>query len=480
MAAAEVRATNTRNRKVAGTEVRSTDMRRRSLATRVPPKAVPVLSKAVLGLSLEALALAVLTLASCSGKEPTPNLQTPQPTATARGPQPTRTPTLGLTSVELQEGVAPGSWLVLGLVENLSDESRQRLQVHVELLNPAGELLAEVSVAPLIDSLPAGAESPFVAKFDLAGTPTSIRASASSRPAGNLLPAELSIELDQQFVTPAGELALIGFVTNEQAAPVELAGLGLLAVDSDARPRALAQERFGPSHLGAGERVPFLAIASSNPGHVAWHGYAGGWQSSASGGAPVESFAPAELRFTPQGAPFVVGELENTGPVAQNVNLLFTLRDADRVLTLGALQSPIPLESGSRLGYTAADFLGATLRGVRPQADDLSVELRLESVPADTETELLTTEVEVFLPVGSATLVRGSVTNHHQLTVDAAVVVEVRRLDGSLWTAGWTRLEQPLETGQTEAFVLELPSSEQLDLTTVELDLRAYGTRAGR
>lgn len=419
------------------------------------------------------------TVAACSS-EPSP--PPPDPTATVLVPSPTPAPALEITSLELLETGSPGEWDALGLVENRSETARGRLLIRLELLDSEGESIGEIAAVPVLDRLSAGAQTPFWTRFGFPDgpPPASLRARVTARPVADLPIPDLTIELDQQFVTAAGGRALLGTVTNNERSPVQLSGFGLLALGPDSRPLALAALHAGPTVLAAGESVPYLAVALADPGRVEWRPYAGGAIAEMPVSSPVESFAPAELRFTPQGAPFVIGELENAGTAAQQVHMLFALRSDGRLLTLGAIELPIPLEPGDRLGYTATDFLGAGLRGADPQAQDLTVELRLESKPTATRTFQLTTEVEVFLPVGSGLFVRGGVTNQHSLTVEAAsVLAEVRRVDGELWTAGWTQLQGPLEPGQAREFVLELPLSEELDLATLELDLRAYGTRAG-
>ncbi len=426
------------------------------------------------------LGLFVVLLAAASCRSAADSPTAPRPTPTRPVPSPTPLPALEITSLEVLDAETPGEWDIVGIVGNRSESAHEQVRIQLNLFDSQGTGLGSSTTVGLIDPLPAGAQTPFWIRVRLPNRElATVQPSLTSRPADDVVTADLTVAIGQQFVTASGERALFGTVTNDQDAAVQVSGLALLAIAPDSRPRALAQMRIGPTLLAAGESTPFLAVSMANPGHVEWRPYSGGVIADVPISHEVESFAPPELHFTPQGAPYVIGELEMSGSTAQRVRLSFTIRGRDRLLTMGNLETYVPLQPGTRLGYAATDFPGAMLRGVTPDTENLSVELRLESIPDSSAMLPLAARVDVFHSVGSALFLRGSLTNENTLSVDfPAVFVEVRRLDGELWTAGWADLSGPLEAGDQQDFVLQLPLDEELDLATLELDLRAYGTRA--
>ncbi len=288
---------------------------------------------------------------------------------------------------------------------------------------------------------------------------------------------ELAVEIGDQFITAQGELAILGLVSNPDPVPARLQSLSLVAIDPNGQPSARANLRYGPSLLAGGERVPFLAVAAHNPGHARWEAVASAETGDRAGA--IELLGEPDLRFTPQGAPFVLGQLHNPAGEPQVARLLLTLWEGDRLLTLTGLDAPVALGPGEQLSFSATDFPGFDLRADAVTMEDLRVEARVESVATDATAVPLAVTVEVFHSVGSALFLRGTVTNQQSRSLDIpAVLAEVRNLNGELWTAGWTVMTGSLGPGEQRDFVLELPLEQAIDPASAEFDLRAYGTTA--
>lgn len=310
-----------------------------------------------------------------------------------------------------------------------------------------------------------------------APTPLAAVATTSPESAGTGSTVELAVEIGDQFITSQGELAILGVVSNPDLAPARLQLLSLVAIDPNGQPSARANLRYGPSLLMGGERVPFLAVAAHNPGHARWEVVA----SAATGGTAgtIELLGEPDLRLTPQGAPFVLGQLHNPAGEPQDARLLLTLWQGDRLLSVCGLDTPVALGPGEQLSFSAIDFPGFELRAGGVAAEDLRVEARVESAAASATAEPLALTVEVFHSVGSALFLRGTVTNQQSRSLDLpAVLAEVRSLNGELWTAGWTVMTGSLGPAEQRDFVLELPLEQEIDPALAEFDLRAYGTRA--
>lgn len=423
--------------------------------------------------------LSALALAGCATATAT---ATPGRTPTVRAATalPAPTPQLELVAVQLISGPSPGLVTVLGWVQNRSDTAVDELRLNVELVEPDGNVLAGIVIVPVQRGLEPGQRTPFAAEFEGVTGVAMAQVEPVSQAVQAIQLAELSIDMGEQFVMPDGRLAILGTLTNDEAELVALNQLGLLAVDTRSQPRLLAGMQAGPAYLAPGETAPFLASADHNPGQARWEAYYDARVAESSTAATIESVPDLDLRFTPQGAPFVLGELTNSAAEPQRIRMQVALMDGQRLLSLGELETPVALEPGTRLGYTLAAFPAYALRLGKTPPEQLSVVGRLESIPEPAHQLPLRVSVDAFHSVGSTLFVRGSLTNEQVAALARpAVLAEVRLVTGELWTAGWTVLSAPVEPGASAEFVLELPLAEELEPTELEFDLRAFGVVPG-
>ncbi len=424
-------------------------------------------------------------LAACQTVVDSPT-ERPLPSATA--PLPTIVPSIRVVSHYLSQGPAPSEWKVIGLIENQGQQTVGQVQLSVSLLDSTGKVIAEESASTLMSNLLPGEASPFSVSFEGVAAPVEVQietlrqepangATTGEQPVDHR--PELATELEEFFVTGSGELAIMGFITNPGNRHIALDSLGFLGRAPDDSEKSLAVMQFGPKLLAPGETAPFLALAPGNPGAVQWSPFHDGRVTERPKLGTLEILGDLMLHLTAQGAPFVVGTLANSGdPVAGSV--LISLFDGNQFIGLWELETPRPLEAGEQLPFAAFGFPGINLRLDPGDPNAIRVETRIEETAADSAPTLIDMRVDVsmFLSVGSAIFIRGTVHNPMDFDVDAATVyAEVRSSTGELVTAGWSTVGS-FEPGASGEFVLDLPIPVGLDATLTEYDLRAIGLKA--
>jgi hypothetical protein len=434
----------------------------------------------VISISRTGLPLSILLLVSCSMPqfEQTPTAAR-RPTASVLEPESTAQPELIVGTLELIPAMDPGEWVVIGTVENRGGISLREISLRIVLVDGSGDPVASASVSPTLSNVAPDEVSPFAAHFRDAPTATAVSILVEDYEPGNDRRGSLQIELQEQFITESGEFAVIGTVANLEAQFIGLSGIGLLAEDAGGRPRSLAEMVFGPGTLGAGEEAVFLALAAIDPAGARWRIFHDGSLEAPTGDSGLIFEEDPVLHLTPQGAPFVVGSVGNGAAKPLTGSILFSLRSADRVISVSELTLPITLAPNTRLAFAAVDFPGFSFRGGGQDPASLVVDARLEGSADGAEPSMLAVEVDSFHSVGSVLLIGGQVLNQLDQGVRAPVVLaEVRSTTGELLTAGWSELSDQLDVQQRMDFVLELPLVSDLDLPSSEVDLRAIGTTA--
>ena len=424
-------------------------------------------------------------LAACQTAEVSP---TERPLPLAATPSPTIVPSIRVVSHYLSQGPATGEWRVVGLVENQGQQTVGQVQLSVSLIDSTGKVIAEESASTLMSNLLPGEASPFSVSFEGVASPTEAQietlrqepangATTGEQPVDHR--PELATELEEFFVTGSGELAIMGFITNPGNRHIALDSLSFLGRAPDDSEKSLAVMQFGPELLAPGETAPFLALAPENSAAAQWIPFHDGRVAERPNPRALEILGDPMLHLTAQGAPFVVGTLANSGDPAIG-SVLISLLDGNRLIGLLQLDAPRPLGNGEQLPFAAFGFPGINLRLDPDDPNAIRVETRIEETAVDSAPTLIDMPVNVsmFLSVGSAIFIRGTVHNPMDVDVDAVTVyVEVRASTGELVTAGWSTAGS-FEPGASGEFVLDLPIPAGLDATLTEYDLRAIGLKA--
>jgi len=418
-----------------------------------------------------------IAIAACNApnSDVLPSASEPPPTPTLVSAP--AQPSFEFDSIVLLPGAAPGDWEVIGLLRNSSGLGASKVRIRVAITNGRGERLAELSTSPLMATLAAGEASPFSAQFPGVGPAVTVEVRVDSFSPGFIRRSRLDIEVLDEFVTGRGELALLGIVSNPGAQPQSFVSLGLVGFGPASQPGSIAPLRYGPRVIGRGESVPFLALAGRNPGPLRWQGYHDAVEIRAQVPNSLAIDEPPRVRVDSQGNLFVVGSLRSEAGLPAQPRVLIILWDGDRLVSLTELEAPLPLQAGERLAFAAQDFPGLSLRLADSDPARLRIESRIEAAGQHGQPVILQAEVEAFHSVGSSLFLRGILSNETPRTMDpAAVLAELRSIDGELLSAGWFTAPGPLAPGEQTEFVIDLPLPEGTDPGEVEFDLRALGS----
>ena len=406
------------------------------------------------------------------------------PSATQSPPAPrivsataTAPPSLEFDSIVLLAGEAPGDWAVIGWLRNAAGVGVSNVRIRVAVADSRGRQLAELTTSTLMSNFAPGEAGPFTAEFLGVGLAVTAEARVDSFERHFIRRSKLEIEVLEEFLTEGGDLALLGTVTNPSSRVQSFVSLGLIGMGAGSQPRAVAVLRHGPRVLGAEESVPFLAVASGNPGQLSWQAYHDAVELEARVPDSLVMDEQPRVRIDSQGNVFVVGSLRNEAGVPVSASVLILLWDGDRILSLTEFQTPMPLSAGERLAFAAQEFPGLSRRLEESDPATLRIESRIQGAAAPERPIVLQAEVEVFHSVGSSLFLRGVLTNNTLRTADpAAVVAELRSSGGELLSAGWFTTSDPLAPGERTEFVIDLPLPHGTDPGLVEFDLRALGS----
>jgi hypothetical protein len=386
-----------------------------------------------------------------------------------------------LASINLLPGETEGDWVVLGFLENRSDFHIADVQIEILLRDDQGTLLEDKQISPLLPHIAPGEKSPFSANFLSIGNMPTFEVEVVSISQAALMVAEVEFEILSTTPTEGGKIAILGQVENPNPFTVNLDGLGLAAFSSKDELVALAPHVLSLSQLNPGEDSPVMILIETGVSEHQLVAYV-----SASKTVPISasdkliSESPRVI-FTQQGIPFVVGRVRNDGSQPIHAALIMIIEADGEMLAMGEVVLPKPLEPGDTQAFAAADFpgLSARLRERSSIQDDLKVRVLVDrgrSTPSILQPITLEVEIDLFEPIGSSIVLRGTVTNPTDADVKKAVVmVAVHSTAGELLTAGWVINEDILTPGAASLFTLPLYFPEDSEPAASEYDIRAVG-----
>lgn len=373
----------------------------------------------------------------------------------------------------------PGDWLVIGMLENISQFAVGEIQLLVALQDPRGQTLVETTVLTALPHLGPGEVTPFEARFQGVGAVTGAEARVLLARRTSIQRGELRVSAPEAFLGEDGSTLLLGEVSNPGDLPLSLDGLTYVGLDVQAALRTLAPAIHAPSWLEAGDSLPFLARAEGDQRQLRWIAFSDAQQAA----APLQQAVAVEgtpaLQWTDQGRPFAIGELVNASGQSRNASLLLAVRHGDQVLGLASLTAPFPIGPGERLPFGQAEFPGLSLRLAGLDPAELTLETWVDpraSAPSPDHRVQLQVLIHSMEGLGSAVFLRGSAANPQSVSLSRpSLYAALRTTEGRLLTAGWRQLGPRLAAGEQIEFVFDLPFPAGEDLALAEFDVLGFG-----
>ncbi|KPK92477.1 MAG: hypothetical protein AMJ88_11025 [Anaerolineae bacterium SM23_ 63] len=426
-----------------------------------------------------------ITVGCTSEARPTPT-NTPITTATPlpgeiTTPSPTPRPEIVIQALVLFPDEELGGYYVIGTLENQSQGQIDSISIQITILNTEEELVSEQVIQPFLNRLSPKAISPFKATFPNVGEAASVNAEILTYQKIEF--EEVSIEIDdlQTISTNDGGMAILGLVENPNAKAIVIDAFGLLAVDPQGDPIDLFPYTAGLSWLGPGERAPFLALSSQDPGEVDLVPYYNATLTRGSRSAPLTISTPPKVLITEQGSPMILGTITNTHNRSYDMSFLIILRIEDEILTITSIKPLLPLRPGESRPFAITEFPGLTaqLEKYGSWVGELTAEILVDpyaSRPSTRSLVQLDVQITQFEPIGSSLFIKGEMFNPKETGVESATVLAaVRSTAGELLTAGWTYLLEILPGNGSREFVLHLSLPEGADPAMTEYDVQAFG-----
>jgi hypothetical protein len=432
------------------------------------------------------LVLITLISVGCSTEaRPTP---TTTPTATATPvsretttPSPTPHVEVVIQELILFPGQDDGGYYVIGTLENQSQEQIDSISIHISISDKAGKLISEQVIQPFLARLNPKAISPFKATFPIASEAASVSAEIITYQPTEYKEVTMEIDDLKTISTIDGGMAILGLLENTNATSLVIDALGLLAVDSQGDPIDLFPYTAGLSLLGPGERVPFLALSSQDPGEVDLVPYYSATLTRGERSAPLTISTPPKVLITEQGAPLILGTITNENNRPFETAFLIILRIEEEILTITSIKPLLPLRPGETRPYAITDFPGLTdqLAKHESRIEELTAEILIDpyaSRPSNRNLVQLDVQIIQFEPIGSSLFIKGEIFNPQEMGVESATVLAAVRLtSGELLTAGWTYLLEILPGNDSREFVLHLSLPQGADPSMNEYDVQAFG-----
>ena len=436
--------------------------------------------------TFSSLVLITIILIGCSTEaRPTPTTTpdatgTPLPRETTT-PSPTPRPEVVIQNLILYPDGDNGGYYVIGTVENQSQEQIDSISIQISLLDKEEQIVSEQVIQPFLVQMSPNAMSPFKAAFPNAREAASVSAEIVTYQVTDFKEATMKIEIVNTIPTVDGGIAILGMVENPNRISLVIDALGLLAVDSEGDPIDLFPYTAGLSMLGPGERVPFLALSSQDPGEVDLIPYYSATAARFEQSVPLTVSTPPEVLFTEQGALLILGAITNENNRPFETAFLIILRIEDEILTITSIEPLIPLRPGETRPYAITDFPGLTAQLAKheAQAGELTAEVLVDSNasrPSNRNLVQLDVQINQFEAIGSSLFIKGEIYNPQETGVESATVIAaVRSTAGELLTAGWTHLLEALPGNGSREFVLHLSLPQGADPAMNEYDVQAFG-----
>jgi hypothetical protein len=273
----------------------------------------------------------------------------------------------------------------------------------------------------------------------------------------------------------------LGEIVNTSERTVALHRVGFLVLGPDGKLLELSQAAEHLSVLEPGEVTPFLAKLERRPEERQLKLYIDATASTIKKFPSDLSVHAAWLERTSQGAPFLLGEISNTGYTATWARLLAVLRVGGDLISVAPIDLPFPIPADESWPISAPYLPGleeALLDG-DVDFDDVELEVLVNTyMPPDVEGSPLMLQFQIshYEPIGSTLVMRGQVINSTEETVAAPTMyAALRSTSGALITAGWTRLDVSLDSGESVPFEMNLPLPKSASPANSEHDLLAIG-----
>jgi hypothetical protein len=425
--------------------------------------------------------LLVLGLAGgCLAPSPAP-LDTPEPASTATDTPPTPTPAWALPEADLRLQAVDDGLLLLGTLLNATGGSISGIELRAALTDAAGLPVAEAVLQPVPSSLAAGETAGFATLFPQMDDQVSATVIVDAFEAGQVGSVKASIKVLDVRPGRDGRMYVVGEAFNSTLSYARLDNILMLAGDLDEEP-AVAMLIPGNQGLAPRTSVVFLAAVVGAVPEDGWQMFIEAGLSGIPDSPNLVLSGPAAAHHTIQGRRYHVIQLQNQGSLARWIGGQLVLYEADRLLSISDISSPIPLQPGESRVISVKDYPGLPAGMALEAFESFSAEIQIDALrsrPALEKMVDLKVEVSQFETIGDLIFIRGLLTNEGLLAVsNPSILVVSRDQSGRVLDSAWVTPAEGLPGGESVGFELTLLIPQGSSSEMSEYDLQAQGMLA--
>lgn len=426
--------------------------------------------------SLLAAGLSVM-LVGCAPAASTPTATTP-PTATPTSTPIPVTPTLhaSLTEPILVEDPV-GRRTALGLIRNRAPHAVEGIELEVTFLSATGDMIRQEQVVPVLPYLASGGASPVEFQYEGNTNPASVTLEVVRYEVREALTVQPGASLQTALAGADGGTRVLGELElHDDVGAVRIDGFAVASADAEGKLTSLARSIAATSYLAPGDRLPFEAFLPTRVPLTSIQTYGSASPTDRRQNSPVQVIFDPGWSFDPQGRPFLIGFVHNPTGATVTAEILLSIRTDGELRQVTGLDLRVPLAPGEQRPFGVRD------PALPKDADPAALEAEPIIVPPapgeiPPRVQSLRMQVTGAEALGSNYFLRGRVSNEGpEAVASPTLIAALRATDGTLWTAGWLRLGDEFEAGQSEPFVLSLPLPEGVEVPLGEFDVRAIGT----
>jgi hypothetical protein len=379
-----------------------------------------------------------------------------------------------------------GTYRVIGLVRNNSDQVLDNLEVEVAIFDPDGNLLHSEVIRTLLYTLAPGESTPFSLRV-LSALPEARDVFGTAVSSG---PTDLKrriIETRNSVVTidDYGNVHVTGELFNNTKDPVQINGLAAVTFDQDGGLLTADSFSEGSHYLDPGESGPFRVTMTGPAERITEIGEYHIFVDSEA--APPQDYL--DLNFSEPQYYYIdgfdsfhlIGEITNNTNKSLTIEILAAVYDeAGNVIDVASTHLPLnTLAAGSSLPY---DFNTWGPLNTKAGLVDSAVKYSVQWDPywtfqSDAKSIDLPTTDEKYTVEGGYAIFEGSVENDSgNLLRDAVVIVSlVDARSGQILAMDYESYFDELPNGQTFNYRIEVEIEPNLDFETVKIVIVAKG-----
>jgi hypothetical protein len=371
---------------------------------------------------------------------------------------------------------------IIGILDNTAEVGISNVLLNIVLLDESGEISGERQTTMLLNRIPPGGVSPFLAPIYTPEKPTYAEFHILRYMEDLFIPSAVDITMSDPQPLSVGELVIQGTLENPGKSSIAIEKLLLLGRDQDGRLFFVLPATSWISYLPPGGIRPFTMLldVGMDTDHISAAYEAKVIDPNLAKNPLVIPMLP-RVHVSPKGRVNIIGEVENQGPQERNVAMLIAIKRNGEWLSATLYEHPIPLGPSEVRPFHADMELGLrseiTLSDI--DSNDLNVDIwidPLRSQVSDWHTIPLEIQITSIEHIDRSIVFLGVITNRGPTLIRTpTITASLYSADGNLINTDYENPGASLHAGKSIDFTVSLSIPRDVELATIEFDLWSAG-----